>query len=410
MKKQDLENIIKLIANTITNSEFANKTFLVGGYVRDLLLNNDLNDLDFVVNLPLGGVRLAKYLYKKRLCSRPIIYKRFGTAMVQIAGHKVEFVMTRSEVYQDKSRHPQVDFAGLQADAFRRDFTINSLYYKISTKEIIDVTERGINDLNNKLIRSTSDPDLIFQEDPLRILRAIRFAARLDFTIEEQTLQGIIKWKDHLQYISIERIKDEFIAMILKQGFAKALKLCYQTHLMPYILPPLQDKEEKTIKAIAKIDAYKAELVIRLALLALACDTTKDMEKALIKLTINIKLVKKAMRISECVQALLNYSQIPSLNYFVYNNLADLNYALEILDISFPNFPQHAIIREKIKLFTDSIYPLNGLTIIKKLNLKTAREKNFYIKEAKRIWIENPLLTKEALLEILKKSLTRMVD
>jgi hypothetical protein len=179
---------------------------------------------------------------------------------------------------------------------------------------------------------------------------------------------------------------------------------------MPYILPPLQDKEEKTIKAIAKIDAYKAELVIRLALLALACDTTKDMEKALIKLTINIKLVKKAMRISECVQALLNYSQIPSLNYFVYNNLADLNYALEILDISFPNFPQHAIIREKIQVFTDSIYPLNGLTIIKKLNLKTAREKNFYIKEAKRIWIENPLLTKEALLEILKKSLTRMVD
>lgn len=402
MKKIELEKIIQLIANEILASEFENNTYLVGGYVRDLLLKNELNDLDFVVNLPQGGVKLANYLYKKRLCSRPIIYKRFGTAMVQISGHKVEFVMTRSESYQAKNRHPEVEFASLQADAFRRDFTINSLYYNISTQEIIDVTEKGFNDLKNKQIRSTSNPDLIFQEDPLRILRAIRFAGRLNFSIEKTTLQGIIKWKNHLQYISIERVKDEFIAMILRQGFDKAIKLCYQTDLMPYILPPLQEKKQETIKAIAKIDNYEPDLLIRLALIALACDNSKSMEKALIKLTINIKLVKKAIRISECVKALLNYSQIPSLNYFVYNNLEDLSYALKILEVSFPNFTFQQIIKEKISLFKRSSYPLNGIYIIKRLGLKSNIEKNYFIKEAKRIWIENPHLTKQEIIEILK--------
>ncbi len=406
MKKQELKKIINLISEKIKGSEFENNTFLVGGYVRDFLLKNPLNDLDFVVNLPQGGIKLASYLFKKRLCSPPVIYKRFGTAMVHISSHKVEFVMTRSESYQAKDRNPEVVFASLREDAFRRDFTINSLYYNISTQEIIDVTERGLNDLKSKLIRSTSDPDLIFKEDPLRILRAIRFAARLNFTIEEKTLQGIIKWKDHLQYISIERIKDEFISMILHKGFLQALFLSYKTGLIIYILKPMCGLEKSLEQILENIDLYPRDLLIRLALLAIPCPDKKALAQALFRLTIKQKLVQKAIKIAECVQNLLNLKQIESLNYFIYTNLEVLPSALEILTLSFPDYKKNQMIKDKIEIFNQSSYPLTGIKIIKRLGLRSNEEKNYYIKKAKRIWIENPSLSGEEIIRGLKKPQT----
>ena len=400
MKNRQLDKIIDIIASQIKGSNYANKTYVVGGFVRDLLLKNERNDLDFVVNLPQGGVALATYLYKKRLCSRPVIYKRFGTAMVQMKGHKIEFVMTRCEAYQDKSRHPEVDFASLKDDAFRRDFTINSLYYNISNKEVLDVTGAGLTDLKNKIIRSTSDPELIFKEDPLRILRAVRFAGRLNFSIETKTLQGIITWRDHLQYISVERIKDEFVNMILSRGFKQSLKLCYQTQIMEYILPPLIKYQDQVLQLIEKIDSYPPDLTLRLALIAIACNELSDLQTAIIKLTVNKKLVKKAIRIASCVQQLNNYSEINSLNLFVYHNQDDLPQVLQIMQLSFPDFSYSDAIKEKLNLFANKEYPLEGKEIIRKFKLRENKEKNFYIKEAKSIWIENPELGKEDILRL----------
>ncbi len=402
MKSKELDKIIDLISAKISGTEFANHTFLVGGFVRDLLLGNERNDLDFVVSLPDGGVKLATFLYKKRVCYRPVVYKRFGTAMVLIKGHKVEFVMTRNESYQDKSRHPEVGFASLEEDAYRRDFTINALYYNISNKKIYDITKSGLSDLDNKLIRSTANPDIIFHEDPLRILRAIRFAGRLDFTIEADTLQGIIKWRDYLQHISVERIKDEFVNMILKKGFSKSLKLCFETGVMAYILSPLKIKQTEVLSLVENIDLYPEDLTIRLALIAIPVEDTAEMEKAIFRLRINQKLTKKAMKIASNVQKLLQINKINKLNDFVFHNLETLPFALEILKLNYPEFHNTQLIQDKINLFESNYYPLNGKEVIKALRLRNNQDKAFYIKEAKKVWIENPLLDKQEIIAIIK--------
>lgn len=403
MKNRVLDKIIDLIAFKIAGTEFENHTFVVGGFVRDLLLKNERNDLDFVVDLPEGGIRLATFLYKQKVCYRPIIYKRFGTAMVLIKGNKIEFVMTRNESYEDKSRHPEVGYASLNEDAFRRDFTINSLYYNICNKKIYDITESGLPDLEHKIIRSTSNPDIIFHEDPLRILRAIRFAGRLNFTIEEKTLEGIINWRDYLQHISVERIKDEFLNMLLKKGFTHSLKLCFETGVIEYILPPLINKKAEALELMNKIESYPLDLTLRLSLLTIASDNLEAMEKAFVTLTVNKKLAKLVHNIASSVQHLLDFPQIEKINHFVYFNQENLPIALKILKISFPMFSQSDVIIEKLKLFETFDYPLNGNEIIRKLKLKDNTEKSFFTKEAKNIWIDEPNLSKKEILELLRK-------
>lgn len=402
MKNKELNKIIELIASKISGTEFANKTYVVGGYVRDLLLGNSLNDLDFVVNLPDGGIRLASFLHKKRICYRPIIYKRFGTAMVQIRGHKVEFVMTRNETYQDKSRHPEVGYGSLQVDAFRRDFTINALYYNITDKKIYDYTNLGKADLESKIIRSTSNPDIIFKEDPLRILRAIRFAGRLDFTIEKITLQGIIKWCDYLQHISVERIKDEFINMLLGTGFSKSLSLCYETGIMEYILKPLIAHEKDALMLMEKVNSYPADVTIRLALLSLVIEDYDAMENAIKNLTINKKLAKSAIQIARNVHELHDFHQIKSINKFVFDSLATIPLALKIMKISFPEFNEYKAILDKMELLAKYPYSLNGKEIIERLGLECNKEINYAVKMAQFIWVENPEMGKNELLEQLE--------
>ncbi|RLC50195.1 MAG: tRNA nucleotidyltransferase, partial [Candidatus Cloacimonadota bacterium] len=200
-----MENVLKKIADAIVGTEFENKTFAVGGYVRDLLMKRQTEDLDIVVNLKNGGIKLAKFLFEKGISSKPIVYENFGTAMVKIAGYQIEFVMTRRESYRDKNRKPEVEFGTLEEDVFRRDFTINSLLLNISANEILDLTGKGKSDIQNGIIRSTSDPKIIFGEDPLRMLRAVRFAVQLDFEIEKETQKGIIENASKLQFISAER-------------------------------------------------------------------------------------------------------------------------------------------------------------------------------------------------------------
>lgn len=408
--KDALKNIIELIANRIKSSEFENNTYLVGGYVRDLLLNNDLNDLDFVVNLPQGGIALANFLYRERLCSKPVIYKRFGTAMVQIGEHKVEFVMTRSENYREKDRHPEVTFTNLNNDAFRRDFTINALYYDISNKTILDVTQLGINDLKKKIIRASSNPDIIFQEDPLRILRAIRFAARLDFTIEETTKQGITRWKDCLQYISIERIKDEFIQMMLKKGLERSLLLCYEFDIIKYILPPLTEKREDLVQLLKNINKYPYDLMLRLSLISLASKELDELEKCYFQLKINKKLVKKALLITSCLQNLIDEKPNISLNQIIYYKLDVIPHVLKILHYSFPEYKDLELVENLSNLFNKVQYPLKSLKIIRRLQLKSNKEKNFFILQGKKLWIDNPHLSEEEILKLLFKLKSSSMD
>jgi poly(A) polymerase len=234
-----MHKVEKLICQTIKDSEFAGKTFIVGGFVRDQIMDIVSDDIDVVIAMPEGGRKLAEFLYEKKIASRPVIYDNFGTALVEINGHKVEFVMTRKECYRDKNRKPEVESGTLEEDVYRRDFTINSLLLDVITGEVIDITGKGLSDIKEGIIRSTSEPDIIFKEDPLRILRAVRFAARFNFRIEEKTKIGINKNADMLQHISWERRRDEFVKMLSRRNPIPAMNMLIDFGLMKYVVPEL---------------------------------------------------------------------------------------------------------------------------------------------------------------------------
>ena len=234
-----MNKVIVIIANAIRQTEFENNTFIAGGFVRDKIMGKKSNDLDIVVSLPNGGIKLAQFLFKKGFSSRPVIFHRFGTAQVVITGHKIEFVMTRKESYRDKSRKPDVIQGTITEDIYRRDFTINSLIMNIMNGHIQDISGIGIADIKAKIIRATSEPNIIFEEDPLRMLRAIRFAVQLDFIIEKSTMNGIIRNAKMIENISRERIRDELIKILVSPAPASGIKILVQTGIMQYIIPEI---------------------------------------------------------------------------------------------------------------------------------------------------------------------------
>lgn len=221
VKISEYRSLLEYLAGLIKGSEYEGHVYAVGGCVRDSYiasLNNVtgfIKDIDLVVDLPNGGINLAKYLESVHMVKGSlVIYETFGTVMFHLKEYpdiELEAVQTRSECYRDEnSRNPETSYGTIQQDAFRRDFTINALYYNISTGEIKDFNGHGIEDIKNHIIDTCGDPDIIFNEDPLRIMRAVRFAARLGYTISDRTVEGIKKHAKRLSIISQERITDEF--------------------------------------------------------------------------------------------------------------------------------------------------------------------------------------------------------
>ncbi len=211
--------------------------YVVGGYVRDLLLGKKVKDIDFVV---VGDAMKFADQLKKDLHLRTIVrYPRFGTFMTRYYGYQLEFVNAREESYQQDSRKPQTRQADLYSDLSRRDFTINTLAMDISPQnfgKIIDVYN-GQQDLKNKIIRTPLDPVQTFSDDPLRMLRAIRFATQLNFTIEEQTFKAIQANAHRLEIISQERITDEFNKILLAEKPSKGLLLLDKSGLLEVFFP-----------------------------------------------------------------------------------------------------------------------------------------------------------------------------
>ncbi|RMD63172.1 CCA tRNA nucleotidyltransferase, partial [Candidatus Parcubacteria bacterium] len=193
------------------------EVYAVGGFVRDLYLGKEGVDIDFVV---LGdAIELAKRFRKRYRSGKVVLYPRFGTAMLHYSPkggdaqrtYKLEFVTARQEHYHPDSRKPEVQKADLSSDLSRRDFTINCLAMDISPEAmgtVIDIFD-GIGDLKRRIIRTPLDPVVTFSDDPLRILRAIRFATQLEFKIEEETFKAIVQTRQRLEIISQERITEE---------------------------------------------------------------------------------------------------------------------------------------------------------------------------------------------------------
>jgi poly(A) polymerase len=218
-------------------------TYLVGGFVRDKLLGRATTDLDFVC---LGdALELAtKAAAQFKPSPKVDLFKTFGTAHFQLRGEPgfdLEFVGARKESYHPDSRNPSVSPGNLQDDQERRDFTINALAISLCRHgygKLIDPFG-GVKDLDNGIIRTPTDPDRTFSDDPLRMMRAIRFAAQLGFTIEEKTWQGIVNNANRISIITQERITEELNKMILAPIPSVGLDLLYKAGLLKLIFPQL---------------------------------------------------------------------------------------------------------------------------------------------------------------------------
>ena len=154
MTREEFKKITEYIGSIIKGTSFENHIFAVGGSVRDFYMGNDIKDIDLVIDLPHGGVDFANWCKEQGYTKTVVIYETYGTAAMKILNQDIECVMTRGEKYlDDGTRNPTVEFADLKEDAFRRDLTINALYYNVSTGEILDPTGYGIKDIENKIIR-----------------------------------------------------------------------------------------------------------------------------------------------------------------------------------------------------------------------------------------------------------------
>lgn len=222
--------------------EMGLETYVVGGYVRDLILKRPSKDIDFVC---LGsGIDLAKRVAATYGSHVPVsIFKNFGTAMIKLEDWEVEFVGARKESYRSDSRKPCVEAGTLQEDQQRRDLTINALAIAVNPEnfgELIDPFD-GMRDMKRKIIRTPTDPNITFSDDPLRMMRAVRFAAQLNYDIEPDTFDGITSNVHRLSIISGERIIDELNKIIETDKPSYGFKLLFISGLLQEFFPEMVD-------------------------------------------------------------------------------------------------------------------------------------------------------------------------
>ena len=232
---QKIFHIISDIA-TETNKE----CYVIGGYVRDLFLQRPSKDIDIVVvgsGIEFAGLVSAKLGKKSKLT----VFKNFGTAQIKFKDLEIEFVGARKESYRSDSRKPIVEDGTLEDDQNRRDFTINALALSLNKATYGNLLDpfNGLDDLKNFVIRTPLNPDITFSDDPLRMLRGIRFSAQLNFYLEENTFDAIARNKDRISIISKERIADELNKIILSRKPSIGFILLEKTGLLELIFPEL---------------------------------------------------------------------------------------------------------------------------------------------------------------------------
>lgn len=225
-------------------------TFVVGGFVRDILLQRPNKDIDIVVEG--NGIEFAKKVAKELDNVRGLsVFKNFGTAMIKLDDYELEFVGARKESYRLESRKPIVENGSIQEDQERRDFTINAMSISLNEVdfgELIDPFE-GQNDINDGILRTPLHPDQTYSDDPLRMMRAIRFASQLHFKIEDESFESIKKNKDRLSIVSAERIAIELNKIMESPQPSVGLELLYIAGIMHQILP-----EVHALQGVDEID------------------------------------------------------------------------------------------------------------------------------------------------------------
>lgn len=231
--------------------ELGYEVYIVGGYVRDYYLGNSGSDFDFTV---VGkAIDFAKKL-AERFNSKAVVYPKFGTALVPIGEYKCEFVGTRKEEYEEDSRNPIVSEGTLEDDLRRRDFTVNAMAVSVNKDqfgEVIDLFE-GIKDLDKKKLRTPLEPTTTFSDDPLRMMRAARFASKLNFKVDRKCIAAIKDMADRIKIISQERITDEFMKMLASPNPGIGLRIMFETGILEIVFPELHKMSGVDVETVGK--------------------------------------------------------------------------------------------------------------------------------------------------------------
>lgn len=296
MKIKTENKIIKKIGEIADRRKVS--AYLVGGYVRDLIMGNEGADIDIMTEG--DGIQFAKNVSKELGTELNSVYKNFETALLNYENYKIEFVSARKESYDRGSRKPAVETATLEEDLSRRDFTINALAASVNKKSFGEVVDNfgGLKDIESGIIRTPLDPFKTFDDDPLRIMRAIRFASRFNFSIEENTFKAIIEMRGRLTdegVVSQERITNEFLLILMTEKPSVGLDLLYRSGVMQEIFPEIAELEGvdqrndyhhknvfyHTLKVVDNISAKTDNLWLRFA--ALVHDIAKPRTKKFVE-------------------------------------------------------------------------------------------------------------------------------
>jgi poly(A) polymerase len=231
-------SILKKIAQAATGLQVP--CYLIGGFVRDSVIGRNTKDIDIVC---IGdGIALA-HAVAELFTPKPVVnyFKNFGTAQIKILDDEIEFVGARKESYIYESRKPQVEAGTLKDDQDRRDFTMNALAISLNQEDFGELLDpfNGIEDIKQKIIKTPMPPAQTFIDDPLRMMRAIRFAAQLNFTIEEKTFDAIGENKERIKIVSGERIADELNKILLCKKPSMGFDLLYKSGLLKIIFPQM---------------------------------------------------------------------------------------------------------------------------------------------------------------------------
>lgn len=239
MQEHISQPIFKLISEAAKQLNV--EAYVIGGYVRDCILGRETKDIDVVSTGK--GIELAQAVAAKLGGSKISVFKRFGTAMINHKDLEVEFVGARKESYSEDSRKPAVEDGTIKDDQDRRDFTINAMAISLndgSWGELVDPFN-GVEDLKKGILRTPLEPSKTYSDDPLRMMRAIRFATQLDFQIEEESFQAIYQNRERISIVSQERITDELNKIVLAKVPSKGFKLLFNTGLLHLIFPKMTE-------------------------------------------------------------------------------------------------------------------------------------------------------------------------
>ena len=263
----------------ISGTEFENRVFFVGGCCRDDIMGCEIKDIDISVALPDGGIRLAQWLHAEgHTVSEPSVFHDYHTAKFRLAEYpeiELESVQTRKESYPDReSRNPVTSYGTQEEDCMRRDLTVNALYQNVSTGEIVDITGKGLDDIRDHIIRTPGDPYRTYDEDPLRILRCVRFAARFGWEIEKETLAAMKDMVPRMSILTPARISEEFLKMLQDDRPAMAVELLCSIGAVEYVLQEMPSNA--AIRALRTLSLETADMRLRLATLLYGSQRARD--------------------------------------------------------------------------------------------------------------------------------------